>query len=29
MKEWHRVWKIRLIGHGNPDWDILYDRMNG
>ena len=29
MKEWRRAWKIRLIERGNPDWEDLYDRMNG
>ena len=29
MKEWPRAWKIRLIESGNPEWDDLYDRLNG
>ena len=29
MKEWPRAWKIRLIENGNPEWDDLYDLLNG
>jgi putative endonuclease len=29
MKEWPRAWKIRLIERGNPDWEDLYERLNG
>jgi len=29
MKEWPRAWKIRLIEHGNPEWEDLYGRING
>ena len=29
MKEWPRAWKIRLIEHENPEWEDLYDRLNG
>jgi putative endonuclease len=29
MKEWPRAWKIRLIERGNPEWEDLYDRVNG
>ncbi|QPC43213.1 GIY-YIG nuclease family protein [Kaustia mangrovi] len=29
MKGWPRAWKIRLIESGNPEWDDLYDRVNG
>jgi putative endonuclease len=29
MKEWPRAWKIRTIERHNPDWEDLYDRMNG
>jgi len=29
MKAWPRAWKIRLIERDNPDWDDLYDRVNG
>jgi putative endonuclease len=23
LKKWHREWKIRIIEHGNPNWDDL------
>ena len=29
MKEWPRAWKIRLIEHGNPNWNDLYEQLNG
>lgn len=29
MKEWPRVWKIRLIECTNPEWIDLYDGLNG
>jgi putative endonuclease len=29
MKEWHRVWKVRLIEKGNPDWNDLWETING
>ena len=29
MKEWPRAWKIRLIERGNPEWEDLYERLNG
>ena len=29
MKEWPRAWKIRLIERDNPQWEDLYDRVNG
>jgi putative endonuclease len=29
MKEWPRVWKIRQIERDNPEWDDLYDKLNG
>jgi putative endonuclease len=29
MKEWPRAWKSRLIERENPNWDDLYDRVNG
>ncbi|GAB4376276.1 MAG: GIY-YIG nuclease family protein [Kiloniellaceae bacterium] len=29
MKEWPRAWKIRLIQRDNPEWEDLYDRING
>jgi putative endonuclease len=27
MKEWRRVWKLRLIEEGNPDWRDLFEDM--
>ena len=29
MKEWPRAWKIRQIERDNPEWDDLYDKLNG
>jgi putative endonuclease len=29
LKEWQRAWKIQLIERGNPEWEDLYDRLNG
>ncbi|WP_340119435.1 GIY-YIG nuclease family protein [Pelagibius sp. 7325] len=29
LKEWSRAWKIQLIERGNPEWEDLYDRLNG
>ncbi|WP_439572428.1 GIY-YIG nuclease family protein [Phreatobacter sp.] len=29
LKGWNRAWKIRLIERDNPDWDDLYERLNG
>jgi len=29
LKEWRRVWKIRLIEDMNPEWDNLYDERTG
>ncbi|MCF8470354.1 MAG: GIY-YIG nuclease family protein [Parvibaculum sp.] len=28
LKEWPRVWKIRQIERGNPEWNDLYDELN-
>jgi putative endonuclease len=28
IKEWRRVWKLRLIEEKNPDWRDLYDDLN-
>ncbi len=28
MKEWKRVWKLRLIEGEKPDWRDLYDDLN-
>jgi putative endonuclease len=27
IKEWPRVWKVRLIRGLNPDWRDLYDEL--
>ena len=27
LKEWKRVWKLRLIEEGNPRWEDLYDSL--
>ncbi|MEO9634092.1 MAG: GIY-YIG nuclease family protein [Parasphingorhabdus sp.] len=29
LKKWNRGWKLRLIEEGNPDWDDLFDTLNG
>jgi putative endonuclease len=29
LKEWHRAWKIRLIEESNPEWDDLWEVING
>ena len=29
MKHWPRAWKVRLIHQMNPDWDDLYEQLNG
>ena len=29
MKEWKRQWKIALVEKNNPNWDDLYERLNG
>jgi putative endonuclease len=29
MKHWPRAWKVRLIHAMNPDWDDLYELLNG
>jgi len=28
LKNWNRVWKLRLIAEANPNWDDLWDRIN-
>ena len=28
IKEWPRLWKLRLIHEANPHWDDLFDTMN-
>jgi putative endonuclease len=27
LKEWQRVWKLKLIEEKNPDWKDLYDTI--
>ncbi len=27
MKEWRRIWKLRLIEESNPEWEDLYDTL--
>jgi putative endonuclease len=27
IKEWKRLWKLRLIEEKNPDWDDLYEGL--
>ena len=29
LKEWRRTWKLMLIEEDNPNWDDLYERLNG
>lgn len=29
IKRWKRVWKLRLISERNPNWDDLYETLNG
>lgn len=29
IKKWRRAWKIELIESTNPDWEDLYDSLNG
>jgi len=29
LKKWRRAWKIVLVETANPDWDDLFDRLNG
>lgn len=29
IKRWKRVWKLRLIAEQNPNWDDLFNRING
>ena len=29
MKEWKRVWKLRVIEEKNPEWNDLFDILNG
>lgn len=27
LKNWHRIWKIRIIEQLNPEWRDLYDEL--
>jgi len=29
FKKWRREWKIELIEQANPEWDDLFERING
>ena len=29
IKAWPRLWKLQLIQAANPNWDDLFDRING
>ena len=29
IKRWKRIWKLRLISESNPEWDDLFDTING
>ncbi|MEM7637091.1 MAG: GIY-YIG nuclease family protein [Pseudomonadota bacterium] len=29
LKKWNRAWKVQLIEQKNPEWDDLYDGLNG
>jgi putative endonuclease len=29
VKNWNRMWKCRLISEQNPNWDDLWDQLNG
>jgi putative endonuclease len=29
IKSWPRAWKVRLITGMNPNWDDLYEQING
>ncbi len=29
LKNWNRLWKLRLIAEVNPNWDDLWERING
>jgi putative endonuclease len=28
LKDWHRLWKLRLIAEQNPEWRDLWDDIN-
>ena len=29
VKKWNRAWKIALIEQANPEWDDLFEMING
>jgi putative endonuclease len=29
LKNWSRAWKLRLIAETNPEWDDLFETLNG
>jgi putative endonuclease len=29
IKKWNRAWKVQLIEEANPEWDDLYEQLNG
>lgn len=29
VKKWLRLWKLRLIAEHNPNWDDLFETING
>jgi putative endonuclease len=29
IKEWPRLWRLRLIQENNPEWRDLFDELNG
>lgn len=29
LKKWRRSWKLQLIEASNPDWEDLFDHING
>ncbi len=29
MKKWKRAWKLRLVSEANPNWDDLFNDING
>ncbi|MEL6874021.1 MAG: GIY-YIG nuclease family protein [Pseudomonadota bacterium] len=29
LKKWNRAWKLRLIEETNPDWNDLFETING
>lgn len=28
LKNWNRVWKLRLIAENNPEWNDLFETLN-